>query len=78
MDEHDCGAALCRLRQVQVNVAVTFCRDGPGGQHERVQVIRKGHFPQPTQPAGNSAIHFRAAPRIRSCRNEVQCTTRAR
>jgi len=59
MDEHDRWAALCRLRQVQVNVAMAFWRDSFNGQHERVQMIRKGHLHSLRKAAGNPAIHFR-------------------
>jgi len=31
MDEHDRGAALCRLWQVQINMAAAFRRDGFDG-----------------------------------------------
>jgi len=31
MDEHDRGVALCRLWQVQINMAVAFWRDGFDG-----------------------------------------------
>jgi len=48
MYEHDRWAGLCRLWQVQVNAAVALRRDGLNRQHERVQVIGKGHPRQPT------------------------------